>query len=242
MPRNYFQDPFETGSRAFDNAFDRTQAIGDQVTTNKAGRQLAGGDRRGAAATFAGGGMIDPSRRMTADQQALDDRDAEGAEQEQQAEAAAVKQRAEILTGVAKKLQSVPPGQRLATLQKANPLFEMAGMDLTMFEQLTEEQLTDEALQVFTGEVAKSLEEYTLAPGAKRFRGTEVMAENPVQERPIAVGQGTTLLDPKTRKPIYTAPKTYAPARPRAPAGGRGGGSDGALQAIEAELRRRSKL
>jgi hypothetical protein len=221
MPRNYFQDPLETGMDAFDRSYDRTQAMGERATTARAGRQLATGDRRGAAATFAGGGMIGQSRQMTGDQQALDDRKADGEAAEREAEAAEVKHRAEIFTGVAKKLMTVPAGQRMQTLQRAMPLFQMSGVDPSMFASLTEEQLSDEALQAFTGEVAKTLEEYTLAPGARRYRGTEVMAENPVQERPIAVSQGTTLLDPKTRKPIYTAPKTYAP---RARSGGGSGG------------------
>lgn len=208
---------------AGNDAWDQSQKRFDRFTTNRAGAQLAGGDRAGARQTFARGGLIQPARVLEQDQQADDDRAAEADDNERQAQAAQVKQRAEVLTGVARKLLTVPPGQRMQTLQRAMPLFEMAGVDPQMFATLTEDQLADDALQAFTGEVAKAAEEYTLPPGAKRFRGDQVIADNPAAPpRPTIVPQGSTVLGPDG-KPVFTARKTYAPARGRS--GGTSGGS-----------------
>ena len=55
-------------------------------------------------------------------------------------------------------------------------------------------------------------------------------------EQPMSVGDGVELYDPRANRVIYRNAKTFAP--PRVGGGGGGGGSS-ALQAIEAELRRR---
>lgn len=55
-------------------------------------------------------------------------------------------------------------------------------------------------------------------------------------ERPMAVGDGGEVIDPRTGRVIYRNAKTFAP--PRVGSGASGGDSS-ALRAIEAELRRR---
>lgn len=219
MPRNLFADPAETGMDAFDRAYDRQQGITDRITTNRAGRKLAGGDRRGAAATFAKGGLIGPARQLEADQQSLDDREAEAAagEQEQQARMAA--QRAAFLKNVAQGLTQVPPGERRAQLEKVLPIFADIGLPVEQFAAVTEEQLSDASLAAFGAELQKAEQEYTLPPGAKRYRGDALIADNPsAPPRPTIVPGGSTVLGPDNR-PVYTAPKTFAPRS----GGGRGG-------------------
>jgi hypothetical protein len=223
MPRNYFgSDPYESGQQAFGNGYDRTQALGERVTTNQAGRQLAQGDRRGAASTFAAGGMIAPARQMEGDQQALDDRASGQAMEERKAEAQQAKQRADILTGVATKLLTVPAGQRTATLQRAAPLFERAGIDPGMFTSLTEEQLSDGALQAFTGEVQKQYQQLFQNEsgiyGARPDGAVDTLKE--FAPKPTIVPQGSVALG-RDGQPMFRNPKTFAPPRPSA---GRGGG------------------
>jgi hypothetical protein len=63
-------------------------------------------------------------------------------------------------------------------------------------------------------------------------------------ERPMAVGDGGEVIDPRTGRVIYRNPKNYAPPR----VSGRGGaapaaaGTSPAMTAIEAELRRRKLI
>lgn len=110
-------------------------------------------------------------------------------------EAEAVQKKGEALLRVAKGLTTVPVGQRHAALQQAMPLFQQSGIDPSAFTNLTEDQLTDQALSTFTGDLAKTLEEYTLAPGSARYRGTEKVAEQPFAPQYREVGPGQTLVE-----------------------------------------------
>lgn len=196
MARNFFADPFETGQDNFDRGFDRQQGVTDRITTNRAGRQLAGGDRAGAASTFAAGGMIAPARQMQGDMQAMDDRAAgqEAGQQELQVKMAA--QRAAALQKIAQGLKGVPAGQRAAALQQTLPVFQQIGIDPTPFTTLTEDQLSDQSLDLFTGEMKKTEEQFTLGPGMKRFDASgNVIAEAPFAPQYKQVGEGDTLVE-----------------------------------------------
>lgn len=219
--RNYFADPMQTGEDAFDRAFDRQQAITDRITTTRAGRQLAGGDRAGAGRTFAGAGMIDEARVLEGDQVAADnrmrqdrEREAAGMKARDAEQASARKAQADAMVAILGRLATIPPGQRKATFDRAMPILENVGFTPDVLGQLgamTEDDFTDEALQMATGEVAKAAEEYTLAPGARRFKGETMIAENPA--RPIIIGSGGMAVDPDTGQPIARNPKTFAPPR-----------------------------
>jgi len=74
------------------------------------------------------------------------------------AEQADALKRGEVLTTVAQRLKGVPAGQRKSALDRAAPLFQASGIDPSMFGQLSEDQLSDEALDTFTGQVAKELQ------------------------------------------------------------------------------------
>jgi hypothetical protein len=227
MARNYFQSPFETGQDAFDRGFDRQQAITDRITTTRAGGKLAAGDRRGAAATFAQGGMIAPARQMQADQQAEEDRqyDRETATQDRQTKMKA--QQAQALIKIAEGLRTVPVGSRAAALQQALPIFEQIGVDPAMFASLTEDQLSDDQLGLFAGEMEKQYQIINRGSGGYDVMdmrtGKKVGGVEP-DPKLQAVAGGATLYDPETRQPVYTAPKTFAPPRPRS-GGSSGGGA-----------------
>ena len=215
----------DRGEEAFKAAYDQTGAMRADRTRMQAGRAYAGGDRQGAAAMLAQGGNIDGARTLENDiqneEQQAYTRQRQGMADERQSsqdEFAAAQRKVEVLTKIAQGLKGVPAGQRAASLQRAVPVFEQIGVDPAVFASLTEDQLSDEQLDIFSGEISKSMEEYTLSPGAQRWRGDQMIADNPREERPVSVSQGATLFDPKTNKPIYTAPKTYAP--PRAGSGG----------------------
>jgi hypothetical protein len=235
----------DRGQRAYEDANTDIQGIMSRRTNMQAGRAYAGGDRQGAARMLAQGGNIDGARTLENDIQGDEDRaytrERQGMADERQAgqdEFAAAQRKVEVLTKIAQGLKGVPAGQRAASLQRALPVFEQIGIDPAMFGSLTEDQLSDEQLDMFSGEVSKSMEEYTLSPGAQRWRGDQMIADNPREERPMSVSQGATLFDPKTNKPIYTAPKTYAPARSGAGARGGGGGLSGvSTQELIAALR-----
>lgn len=202
---------FGLGMQAFDQGYDRTQAIRDQVTRRKAGQRLAVGDRTGASQAFASEGMIPEARQMQADQFAVEDRQA-GQAKEQQAEAA---KRAELLIGAAGALKRLPPEQRRSAL--SHPIFQMAGLSQDQLAGLTDEDLSDQSLDMFVGEVEKAAQQFTLGPGMKRFdEKGNLIAEAPFAPQYRTVSEGGTLVEVApdgTSRPIMSKPKTYAPAR-----------------------------
>lgn len=226
MARNYFQDPLETGMDAFDRSYDRTQAIGDRATTARAGRQLATGDRRGAAATFAEGGMIAPSRQMTADQQGEEDRALAQSTQAQQMDLEKGKRTVDVLTRLAKGLQGVPAGQRRQALQQAMPIFDQLQIDKSQLEGLTEDQLTDDQLELFAGELEKQWQVINLGNGGAAQYNNRTGAFKTLREPdppPIVLGGGAVAIDRDGGGVVARNPKTFAPPRPRAPGAGMGG-------------------
>ena len=230
MARNYFgADPFQSGTEAFDDAYARQQGMQERITTNRAGRRLAAGDVAGAGQTFARGGMIGQARQMQADQNDAEDRtrqnsredaaDARQMDADQQRKAQAAISHMRELTGA---LRRVPPERRSEFVQQAIPMIrQFMGEDFAArVAALPPEQLTDENLNIFDGGLDKAEAEYTLPPGAKRMRGREVIAENPVAQRDMIVPQGSTVIGPDGKRK-FTNPKTFASQR----SGGGGGGA-----------------
>jgi len=211
---------FAQGMDAFDRSWDRTQGFHDRATARKAGRALAGGDRAGAMQALGDAGQIDGVRTLQGDQRREDDRAAEQA----QGERAEQMRRAELLIGVAGELKNVPPGQRKAALQ--HPIFQMAGLTPEQLSGLTEEDLSDQALDMFAGEVKKQVQVLNLGnggvatvdPASGEFR---VLREP--DPRPVIIGNGGVAIDPETGQVVGRNPKTFAPPRPSG-GGGSGGG------------------
>lgn len=224
MPaRNYFaQGGASEIIGAGNDAFDRQTALFDDVnaryTATRAGRRMAQGDRMGASREFANAGLLDEARTLESDQVAADtrmrqdrEREAAGMKARDAEQEAAKAAQAEAMLAILKRLQTVPAGQRSATLQRAAPILQSVGMDPTPFLSMPETDLSDEALTVATGEAAKAAEEYTLAPGARRYRGDQMIANNPA--RPIVMGGGASAFDPESGEVVARNPKTFAPPR-----------------------------
>lgn len=217
MARNYFADPFSTGQDAFDGAYDRTQAMTNQVRRVRAGRALAAGDRQAAMSEFGNAGMTDEVRQIQQDQVDDDDRAAKQAAEAQEQDTAQAKERADLLIKVAGALKSVPAGQRKSALGQVYPIFQQAGIDTGVFDGLTEDQLSDQSLDLFTGEVEKQKLQIVNRGGGgydvvDMASGGVVRSVEPDPRLQI-VGDGATALDPRTRQPVYTNPKNFAPPR-----------------------------
>lgn len=224
MARNYFQSPLDTANDAFGQGYDRQQAVTDRITTTRAGQALAGGDREGAASTFARGGMIPQARQIQGDAQAADDRAYERSTAEEARAAKMKAQQAQALITIAKGLQGVPQGQRATMLQQSLPIFKQIGVDPTPFASLTEDQLSDDQLALFAGEMEKQWQVLNLGNGGAAQYNTRTGEFKTLREPdppPVIVGNGAIAVDRQDGNVIARNAKTFAPARG---GGGRGGG------------------
>lgn len=201
------QNIFGLGMDEFDRSYQRTQAFRDQVTRRKAGQRLATGDRAGASQAFANEGMIPEARQMQADQFAAEDREA-GKVKEQQAEAA---KRAELLIGAAGALKRLPPDQRRSAL--SHPIFQMAGLSQEQLAGLSDEDLSDQSLDMFVGEVERA-KGVVMAPGSQLRDPTTgaLLAEAPYKPEYRTVGDGQTLVEVGGAEPTGSAPSAVISA------------------------------
>ena len=213
---------FGLGMQAFDQGYDRTQAIRDQVTRRKAGQRLAAGDRVGASQAFASEGMIPEARQMQADQFAVEDREA-GKIKEQQAEAA---KRAELLIGAAGALKRLPWDENSPTPAAArraalsHPIFQMAGLSQDQLASLKDEDLSDQSLDMFVGTVKRELEFVKGSDGTWAALDKSTGAE-------VASGMTPTRDEYKQFDPEKDVVKI--PGSPGVSTGAMGGGFDGQI-------------
>ena len=222
----------DRGQQAYDDTNTNIQGMMNRRTQMQAGRAYAGGDRQGAARMLAHGGNLDGARTLENDIQGDEDRaytrQRQGMADERQAgqdERAASQRKVEVLTKIAQGLKGVPAGQRAGALQRAMPVFEQVGMDPAMFGNLTEDQLSDEQLDMFSGELGKQWQVINLGNGGFGFynnRSGEFKTIREPDPRPVVIGNGGMAVDPDTGAVIGRNAKTFAP--PRAGSGGRGGG------------------
>jgi len=183
------QNIFAQGMDALDTSYARERQFGQDVATRRAGRRLQGGDYKGASGELLGEGMLSEGAAVSKLGQQQEDRGA--AEQAAQAKA-----KAEGLIQLSQGLKGVPAGQRAAKLRELGPLFQHLQIDPTPFMSLNEEQLSDQNLDLFSGQVAKEAEQFTLSPGSARYdaRGN-VIAEQPFAPNYQKVGPGERLLE-----------------------------------------------
>lgn len=185
------------------------------------GRQVkADRDRSSAYDTAA----KDPRAGRMALMKAGDYRGADAIGQDMDAEASqkaqAAKRQQEATMDLLKRVRMVPAGQRLAFLQQQAPRLASVGLDPGELADSTEEELSDQNLDAITGQVEEAYKQFFQTKGGiygVSPRG-EVSTLHEFPQEPISVREGETLLDPRTRQPIYSKPKTFAPK------GGRGGG------------------
>lgn len=222
MPPNIFA----LGQDAFKQSYGMQQAMREDRGRIRGGRALASGDRRGAMTALGGAGLTDDVRQVQQDQQRADAVEygrAQDAEQQDYTRGQAEEtKRAAFLKDIAQGLKGVPAGQRKQALDQVMPAFEQLHIDPGQFASLTEEQLTDQSLDIFSGEIDKHQLVNLGGGGAADFNPRSGdFKELRAPDKPIIVGNGASLIDPATGQPIYTNPKTFAPQRPRA-AGGDG--------------------
>lgn len=240
MPINIFQ----AGRQGWDDA----QAMYETGQRKRAGSALAGGDRQGAMQALGSAGLVDDVRQVQQDQRTDENTQYERAHATEQQDytrsQAEQEKRAKFLKDVAGGLKGVPAGERRKALDQVLPHFAQLGIKPDDFAGLSEDQLTDQNLDIFSGEIEKAQIVNLGGGGVGKFTprsgAFETLREPTL--RPVIVGNGATALDPETGEPVYVNPKQFAPPRPRAAPKGGGSDNSGALQALEAELRRRGKL
>lgn len=211
------------GNEAFARGYDQVDKFAQDRARRTAGSALASGDRQGAMNALGGEGDLGAVRQLKGDQAGEKQAAMAAARQGRQDLDADAKRRAEILKDVANGLKSVPTGERKKALQGVYPLFQQSGVDPAMFDPLTEDQLTDAQLDVFTGEVDKLV---TVNRGGGGYdvvnprTGESVRSVEPTQRAPTGMEYGE---DGSLRPvPGYVqgraaiAGATRAPARPRA--------------------------
>lgn len=233
MARNYFSrsqggdamDIINAGQQGWEDADNRFKSSMATFATAKAGRQYADGDRRGAARTFAGSGMIDQARLLESDQVAADTRRAAAEKAQRDAKIAAEKAQAEESLKLFGNLRTVEPAKRRQFLKQNIPQLRMVGFDDETIQQvagLTDEQLSDERLNGILGSIVQEFEKIVGSPkegvyGIKGSKYTEIM---PPREEDFTLGRGQQRFTAKGKK------IASGPAFTHAPRGGSSSGGD----------------
>lgn len=167
----------DRGQRAYEDANTDIQGIMSRRTNMQAGRAYAGGDRQGAARMLAQGGNINDARTLENDIQGderqlmLDQQNAEKLTYDRKRDAdtdraAKAKENLGLLQQLYQGAQQIPwqsedspqPGaKRFAFVQKTLPILQQAGFDVAPFASLTPEQLDDENVATFGGQVENEI-------------------------------------------------------------------------------------
>jgi len=199
----------------FGNALKYQQAGREQAAKQGAANALAAGDYAGAARAYASAGLSDDARQVMADQNTIDRQKTADADKEKL-------ERAKVLIQAAQGLKHVPVGQRKAALQGAYPLFQAAKIDPSVFDGLTEDQLSNQSLDAFSGQVKSHLQGVNLGNGGYGTFDEDTGEFKTIREpsrKPVIVSNGGAAVDAEGNV-IYRNPKTFAPPRPRAAAAG----------------------
>jgi hypothetical protein len=160
--------------------------------TRDVGNALAGGDYAGAANTYLKGGNIEQGLTVR------------GMAQEQE-----TARRQQEAQGIVSLFSNGPQMVNQVAMEDPAGFERMTGMTADEYLQAASRfgdggaQFAQYALakaQAELGQGPATEEAYTLAPGARRFVGGELVAENPVSEKPIEVNG--VLVDPVTFQPI----------------------------------------
>lgn len=179
-------DAFNSANAA---AYGQAQRSVDQRARMQAGQQLQGGNPQAAAGALYGAGMLDEGQQIEGAAQVQDMRaQAQQNQQAQQAEAQQAEQakaKGEALIKISQALKSVPAGQRMGALQRLTPVFSQIGMDPSVFQGLGEQDLTDQALDMFSGEVQNQLKFFNTASGIVAVNEREGTA-TPIYQDPLA--------------------------------------------------------
>jgi hypothetical protein len=149
---------FQTGMNAMDQSYARQQGYGQDRALLRAGQTLNTQGPAAAAGVLNDAGMIDQGRVLQHDAQAQQER----AKAQQAAE---MEKKAAGLIHIATGLKGVPPGQRHATLMSQAPMLQQLGIDPQPFAALTEDQLTNANLDLFSGHVTEAVKGVVMNKG-----------------------------------------------------------------------------
>lgn len=240
MARNYFSrsqggdamDIINAGQQGWEDADNRFKSTMATFATAKAGRQYADGDRRGAARTFAGSGMIDQARLLESDQVAADTRRSAAEKARRDAEIAAEKAQAEESLKLFGNLRTVEPAKRRQFLQQNIPQLRMVGFDDETIQQvagLTDEQLSDEGLNGILGSIVQEYDKIVGGPkegvyGIKGSKFTEIM---PPREEDFTLAPDQIRYNARGEVVARGGQRTSAPGRGRGGFGVVGGAPSG---------------
>lgn len=178
------------------SGYDETQGFFDRQTMRKAGQAMAQGNRAGAAGELYGAGMIDAGRTLEQEGRNIEADTRKARMEDQELANNERKQKAEFLKQAATVLRQIPTEARAeAFTGKVAPALKAMGIPDDIIAQAGQ-HLDDTSLQTFIGEVNKAAEQYTLAPGSKRFDANgRLIAEAPFAPEYQKVGAGETLVE-----------------------------------------------
>lgn len=253
---NLLHDVIDRGNDAFDRGYDRTQKLFDQAARRKAGRALASGDEAAAAAAAYDGGLIDEGAAIERRGVEAEQRQYERGRTEKADEIAEATRRGEALVKVAQALKGVPPEQRHDRLQQIAPAFQGIGIDPAPFLALTPEQLSNDALDMFSGEIKEHIKTFSsggrtvaIDEGALKRDFSDPNAVRVLDEDPLAREyqrsriEATDAMVPQRQASAEASrARAYRTMHPVAKGGAQPSGSSPTLRAIEAALRKRGKL
>lgn len=190
MPRNLFSDPFGGLQEGYQTAGAITDDIRSKYARNRAAPKIAQGDFHGAAQTYGAMGMDREAAAAFSDQQTQEDRGTQAKERER----VEGLRKADTLIKAASALKRVPPAERRQAL--GHPIFQHLGITPELTGGLTDEQLSDQSLDMFVGEVER-IKGVVLAPGSQ-LRNPEtggLMAEAPAKPEYRTVGPDQSLVE-----------------------------------------------
>ena len=214
-------DGMEAGRRAFDRSYALTDKGFKDAAARKAGTALASGDRQGAMQAMGGEGEVDAVRTLQGDQ----NREDQAAYQnERQAGLDEEKRNAglrDALKDAFVHVATLPTPQERRQAMK-HSIWQMAGISPEAVDALPESDFGDEGVAQF----GKSLNLQIVNRGGGGYDVVDLSTGQVVRSvqpdaKLMSVAGGNTVLDQQTRKPVFTAPKSYAP---KSGGGGRGGG------------------
>lgn len=176
--------------------FQEMETVRDRIARNRAGRALASGDYTGAKAEAYGAGALDIGSGIQELENTQQDRELSLEADRTKQHNAQQKRMAETLAQLSTGLLEVPAGKRKETLDKIAPYLAQIGADPSVFQGLTEEQLTDENLRLFGGQMEEAAKGVVMAPGSQLRdpKTGKLLAETPFAPSYQKVSEGETLL------------------------------------------------
>jgi hypothetical protein len=161
---------FQNALAARKQGFDAVGEFRSTMGQNRAGNALAAGDTQGAANALYSTGQLDAGEivqqrqesrqdRATQRQYVAEDRQVEAEDRQTAQQAEQAKMRGMAMIKAAEALKGVAPGQRAEALNtRVAPMMQRLGIDTSVFQGLSEDDLSDQGLGLFISQVERNLE------------------------------------------------------------------------------------